>query len=177
MDSQPIDSGLRSVPAIALARQLGESLADLPDLLKAGEPAMKLGVSLGELRGLTSEDLEPVYQAACELCDAEQFSDALPAALQLAAHAPHDERFAFIAATCLQRLDMYRSAWMMFLGCAKQGGQLTDVAMFRAGECLAADGQVEQARQALEACYEVCRADPELRDLQQRCERALARMS
>lgn len=120
-------------------------------------------------------DPEALYGTACGLCDAGNFSEALPLALHLVLRAPGDARFAFIGATCLQRLKMHAPAAGLF-GMASIGTGALPAAAYRMGECLVALGQPDDARQAFSACQELCRNADRGHDLIQACEQAFERL-
>ncbi|WP_143684737.1 hypothetical protein [Variovorax sp. KK3] len=176
---EPIVPGFAAIPsnlpALAIADHLEETLKDLPKILQQAQPALLAGTSLGELRGLESADRDALYEAACELCDADRFREALPIALQLVAHEPRDARFTFIAGSCLQRLELSKPASAMFGLCIME--TFDPVALYRLGECLDAQGESRQAREAFEAVQEMCRGDHERRELQVWCTEALGRLS
>jgi len=161
-------------PVEAIVAQMESVMASLPALLKATLPAAEHEVSLGELRGIAPRDYEALYATAVELCDAERFRDALPIAVSLAAHEPRDARFLFIAASCMQRLDLLKPAAAMFALCALSGDN--PPAIYRMGECLVAMGEIEPAREALDSAHEMCRSSDEYRGLQDLCASALARL-
>ena len=162
-------------PAVeAIVAQMEIVLETLPELLKAALPAAQFGATLGELRGLAPQDYEALYASASALCDAERFREALPIAMSLVAHEPRDVRFLFIAATCLQRLNLHKPAAAMFGLCVIGGDN--PPAIYRMAECLAAMGDIEPAREAFDAAHEMCRARDEYRGLQDLCASALERL-
>ena len=61
-----------------------------------------------------ANDPDQLYEIAARLCDADEFAYALPIALHLAARPERDARFAFLAGSCLQRLNQPRVALGMF---------------------------------------------------------------
>lgn len=86
-----------SDPHIAtLVARLSASLETLPAELERHREALEKGATLGSLRGIPDEEHQALYQVTCRLCDEDQFQHALPLALQLIAHQPHDSRFAFL---------------------------------------------------------------------------------
>lgn len=122
-----------------------------------------------------AHESEALYDIAGGLCDAGNFSEALPMALRLVLQAPGDPRFAFISATCLQRLKMHAPAASLF-GMAAIGTGALPAAAYRMGECLVALGQPDDARQAFSACQELCRSTDRGHDLMQACEQALEQL-
>ena len=123
------------------------------------------GDTLAELIGVTPEHLESVYDRGCERVAAEDFESALDAFLFLAVHDPYEFRYQFGYATCLQQLGSiadaakhFGLAWILDpsdAGCA-----------FRLGECHAAMGDRDAAREAFETAIQLCgppNFDPQIR--------------
>lgn len=72
-------------------------------------------------------ELETFYETACAHCDAGEFSEALPVALQLVLQAPDRTEFTFLGGTCLQRLGMHGPAATLF-GMSAMGPRASPVA-------------------------------------------------
>jgi len=155
---------------------LGEVLAaleNLPAMLEIAAPALNKGFSLGELRGLGPETYAPLYHLACEMCDEGRFQDAMPVALALVGHEPADSQFCFLAGTCLQRCGRFAEAAWMY-GIASLEGE--PVSLYRMGECLAAHGKEDKAREAFGQAREACVGDAGSWSLHQLCTSALERL-
>jgi len=156
----------------AIVAQVSSSLRDLPQWMEAAFPAAQAGVSLGELRGMENRHFEALYAVATDLCDAERFTDATPIALQLTAHQPQDARFAFMAASCMQRLGQFREAAALY-GLALLA-EHSSAATYRLAECLAAMGETEKAIEAFDAAFDMSRRDERYRMLQERAADAIS---
>jgi predicted Zn-dependent protease len=117
-------------------------------------------------------ELETLYETACASCDAGDFSEALPVALQLVLQAPDRTAFTFLGGTCLQRLGMHGPAATLF-GMSAMGPRASPVAAYRLGECLVALELPDEAQQAFSACLALGRSADAAHDLMRRCEQVL----
>lgn len=114
-----------------------------------------------------ADDPDKLYEIAARLCDADEFAHALPLALHLAARPEREARFAFLAGSCLQRLNQPRVALGMFgLTTLIEGDNPSPAPLLRSGECLAALGLNDQAIEAFEAAIELARLDPQYATVQ-----------
>ncbi|HSX93504.1 MAG TPA: CDC27 family protein [Hydrogenophaga sp.] len=105
------------------------------------------------------------------LCDEQAFGQALPAALMLASRDPDNAQYAFLLATCLQRVGQPAAALMMFGMAGLHGGSAyAAAATFRSGECLAAMGRTDEAIAVFDTAIEASRQDPTLTPLQRLAE-------
>ncbi|MDR6857727.1 hypothetical protein [Variovorax guangxiensis] len=144
----------------AQLRRLNEQPDDLLAALQANQP-----LPVGDLPDV--QDPDQLYQIAARLCDAGEFSHALPIALHLAARPEREARYAFLAGSCLQRLDQPQAALGLFgLAMFIEGESPTPAPLMRSGECLAALGFRDQAIEAFEATIELARFDPRYAGLQ-----------
>jgi hypothetical protein len=91
----------------------------------------------------SEECCDGTYELACRLCDAGQFGEALPMAMQLVAQA-HTSRHCFIAATCLQRLRKHHLAARMYAMCLSSDPHHVP-ALYRFGECMACGDEEDDA--------------------------------
>ncbi|WP_194713728.1 hypothetical protein [Noviherbaspirillum soli] len=139
-----------------LVARMRAGLRTLPAEFERHRKALESGATLGSLRGITDEEHDLAYRAACRLCDEEQFHHALPVALQLVAHKPRDSRFAFLCASCLQRTGNASDAALFYAICLELDSTHA-VAAYRLGECLEAMGFVREAMQAYARAVDVCR--------------------
>lgn len=109
---------------------------------------------------------EPAYEPAAmlatveQLCEQEDWRNALPIAAQLFVRQHRSPRVAYLLASCLQRLGQNAVALSVYVYCT----QLEDEAptpgpLFRAGECLAALGRNGDALAAFETAIELSRLD------------------
>ena len=146
-----------SDPHVAtLVARLSASLETLPAAFERHRAALEEGATLGSLRGIPDEQHQAVYQVACKLCDEDQFEHALPLALQLVAHQPHDSRFAFLCASCLQRTGMAPDAALFYAVCLDLDSTHA-AAAYRLGECLEAMCYVREAIEAYAKAVDICR--------------------
>jgi len=108
------------------------------------------GVTPADMHGISADELEAVYAKAYEDLDAERYDEALDDLALLVQQDPWEPRYQFAFALCLQ-----------YLGDAEAAGQhyaqslLMDATnafcTFRMGECLAALGNLTEARDAFES--------------------------
>jgi type III secretion system low calcium response chaperone LcrH/SycD len=123
------------------------------------------GQTLAQLIGVTEDHLEKVYEQGCELVEAGKFGPALDDFLFLVVHDPYEFRFQFGYAMCLHQLGSvaeaakhFALAWILDpsdAGCS-----------FRLGECHAALGDRDAAREAFETAIQLCNPpdfDPRIR--------------
>ncbi len=126
-----------------------------------GEPAA------AHRRSARGPEPDELYQIAARLCDAGEFAHALPIALHLAGRPEREARYAFLAGSCLQRLDHPHVALGMFgLSTINEAESPTPGPLLRSGECLAAMGLNDRAIEAFEAAVEIARSDSEYAQLQ-----------
>lgn len=169
----PTNAEVRSdgITAESLLGPLPSSLEQLHALFDALKAAGACGQTLGDARKIASQDLNAVYEEVMVQCREERWTEASRVALQLAMHEPRNARFLFLAATCLQRIKEFQAAAGLFgLSLLEQ---MQPIIVFRMAECLAAAGEYQLARDAFDACTEMCRSDGEHHDLEKACEAAL----
>ena len=149
----------------AVVEQLTASLDDFPAVLGHFDDSLKQGATLGELRGVTESEYAALYRMARQLCDDGQFHHALPLALSLLIHSPKDGRFAFLCATCLQRLGHDDSAALLF-ACTLELLPQEAAAAFRLAECFERLGKNPEAKASYQLAVELARGKFECRELQ-----------
>lgn len=165
-----------SDPHIAtLVARLNAGLEALPAELERHREALENGATLGSLRGIPDEQHQALYQVACKLCDEDQFQHALPLALQLVAHQPHDSRFAFLCASCLQRTGMEPDAALLYAICLERDSAHA-AAAYRLGECLEAMRYVREAIEAYTKAVDICRGQFHYAGLQDMAQARLDQM-
>lgn len=161
--------------AEALFGPLPINMDQLAQLFQAARAAGEMGQTLGQARKMSAQDLNALCDQAIALCDEARWQEAGLIALQLALHDPRNSRFLFLAGTCMQRMMEFHAAAGLF------GLSLIDndqpIVVFRMAECLAAAGEFDAAREAFDTCFEMCRANLELRDLQDACADALVKLT
>lgn len=109
---------------------------------------------------------EPAYDPPAvlatveQLCEQEDWRNALPIASQLFVRQHRNPRVAFLLASCLQRLGQNAVALSVYIHCTQLEGEApTPAPLFRAGECLAALGRNSEALAAFESAIELSRRD------------------
>ncbi|VTU38381.1 type III secretion system chaperone protein SscB [Variovorax sp. PBL-H6] len=95
-----------------------------------------------------------------QLCEQEDWRNALPVASHLFVRQSQNPRVAYLLASCLQRLGQNAMALSLYVHCT----QLEDEAptpgpLFRIGECLAALERNSEALDAFDASIELARLD------------------
>lgn len=114
------------------------------------------GGTLGELRGLTPQHYEAMYFIGHNLYGQSKFKEAATVFAFLAMNNPYDRRFAQALGSCKQMLGEYAQAITWYS--ASSILDMTDpVPTFHTAECLAAMGQLEDARDALDMVVKHCR--------------------
>ena len=103
-------------------------------------------------------DRETLNALAERMCDDGDFASALPIALHLTADSPRRSDYAFMAASCLQRLGRHEPALALFTASALSQED-NPAAWLRMGECLKALGKPDEAIDALERSVELARKD------------------
>ena len=148
----------------AIVEQLSERLSVLPAELDGLRSLAESGRTLAEIRGITTDELDALYDMAHELCDEGSFHHALPIALQLVLHAPHNPRYGFMAASCLQRQNRPEQALLLFAQTLLLQPE-DAAAAYRLGECLLALNHYNEAREILLETVELCRGKERYRKL------------
>ncbi len=148
----------------AIVEQLSARLAALPAELDGLRSLAESGRTLAEVRGITSDELDALYDVAYGLCDEGSFHHALPIALQLVLHAPHNPRYSFMAASCLQRQQQPKHAALLFAQTLLLQPE-DAAAAYRLGECLLALNHKDEAREVLLETVELCRGKERYRKL------------
>lgn len=158
-----------------LLESLPTSVDQLSTLFDALKAAGEKGQTLAQFKNIAPQDLERLYGSAMTLCERAQWQEAGQIALQLALHDLRDSRYLYLAGICLQRLHEFPVAAGLF------GLSLIDsdhpVVPFRMGECLAAMGEFDKAREAFDVCLDMCRGNAGVHDLQDACDDALSKLT
>ncbi len=163
------------ITAESLFGPLPINMEQLSQLFLAAKSAGEGGRTLGDIKGLTAAELHALYEKALVLCDGGKWSEAVLIALQLALHDPRNVRFLFLSGICLQHMQEFQAAASMFA--LSLIDQEEPISVFRMAECLAAAGAFGPAREAFDACHELCRGRFEFRDLQDACADALVKLT
>ena len=138
-------------------RTCREGLGDLRETLIAAKPALDPGSSLGELKNISDDTYETLYGVVDYLCHEQRYVEALPVALQLMAHDPHDYRFSLAAAHCLHSQGNGRLAIPLYG--ASLLAKPTPLASLLVGECFAELGDAPAALRCFEAVERLCIAE------------------
>jgi len=141
----------------SVVRSICERLTAFPQEYD-GE-ALQYSVSTGTL------DEPALFATAQRLCDEGDFASALPLALHLTLAAKGRSEYAFVAASCLQRLGLIDAALALFAVSAQTRDD-NPAAWFRTGECLKALGKTGEALEALQRSIELAREDARYAPLQ-----------
>jgi len=113
------------------------------------------------------QDTAMLKAAVGRLFDEGDWFHALPLATRLLLMAPDDPTASYRLGTCLQRMGQHAQALAVFARCALSEGDLPSPGpLLRMGECMAALGQDEAALNALDACLELARTNPQHAHLQ-----------
>lgn len=166
----PADPGIANI-----VEQLSRGLEELPVYVEHLTPALAQGITPGQLRGITPDDYAALYRVAHQLCDAGDFHHALVIGLQLVFNDPTHARYAFLAATCLQRLRRWQEAALLY-ALTLDLEEDHAAAAFRLGQCLAASGKTHEASDMLEKSIALSRGNAERRELLLLAEQALSQL-
>jgi len=133
--------------------------------MNSAQAMLEHGVTLADLRGISGDELDALYQIAHADYTAGQYLSALAVALQLVQHSPIEARYEFLYALCLQQVGQLKSAlnhYAVAWALDRTNAALT----FHMGECHAALADLEAATDAFEASFELGRLHPDWRELQ-----------
>lgn len=108
------------------------------------------GITLSALHGMTQDELDAVFVLASEDLQEGRADTAVERLAQLVQFAPGDRRYLWAYATALHRLGQYEPA-AKFYGYAMLMDATDALCALRIGECLAAQAQWAEARDAFEA--------------------------
>jgi tetratricopeptide (TPR) repeat protein len=161
----------------ALIERLKKQLHEISDRIDDLRLAVESGKSLQALHPANHADPETLYPLCTSLCDQGEFRHALPIALHLVAYHAHNPRHAFMAARCLHRLGAHEPALAMYQLCTMVAGSPQAVPSYRAGECLLAMGEKEQALLAFEEAYDLGRASNDYAAIQAMADKRIKQLS
>ena len=130
------------------------------------------GGTLGDLQGFTDQDYEALYTIGHGMYSQERYDDALKIFGFLVMNNPFDRRFHQAMASALQMRGDFSEA-IGYYSMASVMDIKDPVPTFHTAECLAALGQIEQAREALAIVLEQS-ATPEFADLKARAQGLIA---
>jgi type III secretion system low calcium response chaperone LcrH/SycD len=118
------------------------------------------GVTLASIKGLSDDDLEGLYAAAYDHLAEGRASQAVDDLLLLVTHDPWEPRFQFAFGLALQSLGQYEAAAQHYAQALLMDA--TDAAcILRIGECLEAQGYLQEAEEAFRSCIQLSYLRPE----------------
>lgn len=124
------------------------------------------GKTLGDLHGITPQELEVVYAAAYGALESGNVRQAFDHAAFLVCNDPWDRRFHMIAGVCLQQLGQFDAAYRSYAQALLF--EATDaVCLFRLAECLEAMGEQGDARQAFLDVVKLSTGQPDHADVRE----------
>lgn len=136
--------------SLRLFGRLSEEIQSAPEPTSANAPAVPE----------PAYDLPTLLATVEQLCEQEDWRNALPIASQLFVRQHRDPRVAYLLASCLQRLGQNAVALSAYIHCTHlEDDAPTPGPLFRAGECLAALGRNSEALVAFDAAIELSRSD------------------
>jgi tetratricopeptide (TPR) repeat protein len=148
-----------------LAQQATRQLEKLPDYLSAFTSQMEQNQTLAECLAISTDELENVYEQSWVLFRQRDFLSALPLALYCSIFQSTEPRYAFVTASCLQRLRLPEEA-SKFYKTVLQLDETHIPAAYRLGECLLDLGDKEAASQLFEWTLTLSRGNFENRQFQ-----------
>lgn len=136
------------------------------------EAVLRHAVTPAQLHGITEEELEAVYSLAYREIAEGRFEEALDRTAFLAQHNPWERRYLFAFALCLQHVGEFQDA-ARFYGEALLLDATDAVCAYRIGECLGAQGELADAREAFETAVKLSWLDAEGAEVLEQAERRL----
>jgi tetratricopeptide (TPR) repeat protein len=110
-------------------------LEDLPDCTSKLKSALEQNQRIAACLDMSNPELETTYEHACTLFQKGEFLSALPLALTCSTFKTSEPRYAFVAASCLQRLREPAEAARLYK-IVLQLDETHIAAAYRLGECL-----------------------------------------
>jgi len=148
-----------------LAQQATRQLEKLPDYLSEFSSKIEQNQTLAACLGISNAELENVYEQSWVLFRQKEFLSALPLALYCSIFQSTEPRYAFVTASCLQRLQLPEEA-EKFYKTVLQLDETNIAAAYRLGECLLDLGDKEAASQLFEWTVTLARGNFEYRQFQ-----------
>ena len=159
-----------------LAQQAVHQLEKLPDYFLRFKAEIEQNQTLAACLAISSTELENAYEQSWVLFRQKEFLSALPLALYCSTFQSTNARYAFVAASCLQRLQRPDEAAQLY----KTVLQLDEThiaAAYRLGECLLAIDRNEEARDVLLETVELCRGNERYRRIYELATERLAALN
>lgn len=155
---------------------MGEQLLDVSTPEGRREAVLFHGLTPAQLAGIRLEQLEAIYGLALEDLAAARFDGAIDRLVFLVQQDPWERRYQIGLAHALQGVGQWESAGHFYAQAL-----LTDatdaLCAYRAGECLAAMGDLESAREAFETARALSWIAPEKAQIRELAQRRLDQLT
>jgi tetratricopeptide (TPR) repeat protein len=148
-----------------LAQQVVSQLEKLPDYLSKFKSQIEQNQTLAACLAISKAELENVYEQSWILFRQRDFLSALPLALYCSTFQSTEPRYAFLTASCLQRLRRPEEA-TKFYKIVLQLDEAHIAAAYRLGECLLELGDKDAASHLFEWTLTLSRGNFEHRQFQ-----------
>jgi tetratricopeptide (TPR) repeat protein len=157
------------------AQQVVSQLEKLPDYLSKFKSQIEQSQTLADCLAISTTELENAYEQSWTLFRQRDFLSALPFALYCSTFQSTEPRYAFLTASCLQRLKRPEEA-VKFYKTVLQLDETHIAAAYRLGECLLDLGDKEAASHLFEWTLTLSRGNFEHRQFQDWAMQRLARI-
>ena len=151
--------------ARVLAQQVVSQLEKLPEYLSEFKSQIEHNQTLAACLAISNAELENVYDQSWMLFRQRDFLSALPLALYCSTFQSTEPRYAFLTASCLQRLRRPEEA-VKFYKTVLQLNETHIAAAYRLGECLLELGNKVDASHLFEWTVTLSRGNFEHRQFQ-----------
>lgn len=158
-----------------LAQQAVSQLKKLPDYLSEFKSQIEQNQTLASCLAIPTTELENSYEQSWVLFRERDFLSALPLALYCSTFQSTEPRYAFLTASCLQRLRRPEEA-EKFYKTVLQLDEMHIAAAYRLGECLLELGNKQDAAHLFEWTLTLSRGNFEQRQFQDWAMQRLATM-
>jgi tetratricopeptide (TPR) repeat protein len=148
-----------------LAQQVVSQLEKLPDYLSKFKSQIEQNQTLAFCLAISTTELENTYEQSWTLFRQRDFLSALPLALYCSTFQSTEPRYAFVAASCLHRLQRPDEAAKLYK-VVLQLDETHIAAAYRLGECLLELGDKEDASHLFEWTITLSRGNFEHRQFQ-----------
>jgi tetratricopeptide (TPR) repeat protein len=148
-----------------LAEQVVSQLEKLPDYLSKFKSQIEQSQTLASCLAIPTTELENAYEKSWTLFRQREFLSALPLALYCSTLQSPEPRYAFLTASCLQRLRRPEEA-AKFYKTVLQLDETHIAAAYRLGECLLELGDKEDSAHLFEWTLALSRGNFEHRQFQ-----------
>ena len=148
-----------------LAQHALSELEKLPDYLTKFKSQIEKNQTLATCLAISNTEIENAYEQSWTLFRQKEFLAALPLALYCAMFQTTDPRYAFLSASCLQRLRLPAEAAHLYKAALLLDEEHIPAA-YRLGECLLELNDKESASHFFELTITLSRGDFEYRQFQ-----------